>query len=309
MFRAYINGLFPRSEDLIDVWKGLDRGLVSRDKFRDRLIDECRRVIDIQRRGRLTYIHEPQIDWDDIFRPFTGLDGVEAGPLTRFFETNTFYRRPIFKSIVEYREDYIGRFLHRELLEDYGRAVTLPGPYTFIKLSESDDEELSRASIKNIYGGLCSDLKVYGYDLVILHEPALAYFYDVDWDLSFELYKPIMGSGIEYIVHPYFGDVSDKVDELRALSPWGFSIDLAYTNIDEFTPPSNTRIVLGIIDATTTLMEDIEHLAGRVIGFRDRVGIKDIDLTNNTHLEYLPFKIGVAKVELLSRLMGVLGSG
>ena len=52
--------------------------------------------LDAQREAGLDYLSDGLLNWQDIFRPFDeAARGLEPGPLTRFLNTNTFYRRTL----------------------------------------------------------------------------------------------------------------------------------------------------------------------------------------------------------------------
>ena len=90
MINYWIAGIYPRNETLIESTRLYDKTL------RKQFNKEKTRLLKIQSKNRFNYITDPLIDWDDNIRPFTdNLKGIEKGPLTRYYENNTFYRQPI----------------------------------------------------------------------------------------------------------------------------------------------------------------------------------------------------------------------
>jgi 5-methyltetrahydropteroyltriglutamate--homocysteine methyltransferase len=304
MMEAYITGIFPRRDTLIDTWKRWERGKAEEEEFREEMEKTQEEVVNIQRVAKLTYIHDPQIDWHDIFRPFTNLENIMAGPITRYFENNTFYKKPIIKDRVRYEEGFIERYIHRDKLpKGYRWTVTLPGPYTFYRLSEAKEEEIKIRSVTEMLKGALNDLKRLGYTLINLHEPALAYYRDIDWSLVKELYREIMETETIYRVQLYFGDISDRLQKLMEIAPDGFSIDMAYTSIKKIENIKFKRVILGIIDAQNTLMEYIDPIVNRIKIYRERTGVEDIAITPNTDLDYLPYEVAKGKLMTLSEIL------
>ena len=309
MYEGYMIGIFPRNDILIDVWKKWERNLVDEDEFKMALDKALEDVVRNQVVIGMSYIHDPQIDWHDMFRPFTELDNIRAGPLIRFFENNTFYRKPVIEDVVEYEEGFITRYIHRDKMPK-GRKwiITLPGPYTFYMLSEYKDDRVAVKSIQNIIIGALEDLASEGYEFTVLAEPALAYYRDVDWSIVDELYTPIMDTGFRYRIHLYFGDVKNRVDRLRNIAVDGFSIDVSYTALEELTGLNIETIVLGAVDAQNTLMENIDDTVNRIKVFSEKNECKVIAVSNNTDFDYLPYERAEAKLMLLSEVLRRLGA-
>ncbi len=304
MIEGYIAGLYPRNDKLADIWKKWERRDVSDKEFEDVLIESLKEVVNIQETAKLTYIHDPQIDWHDIFRPFTELEDIVAGPLTRFFENNTFYRKPIIKGMVKYNERILSKYSHADLLPHERKwIISLPGPYTFYTLSDYKDNVIAEKSIINILSGALEDTLSLGYDMVIFHEPAIAYYNDINWSLVKRFYRIFLDEGINYRIHLYFGDISTKIGKLIEIAPYGFSIDMSYTLLDniEFLPSDN--IVLGVVDAQNTLMEDPVKTTNMIKKFVRHMKFEHVWLTPNTDLDYLPYDIAYSKVMLLSNIL------
>jgi len=307
LYEAYIVGIFPRNDQLADKWKKWERGQIPEKEFMDELDKALENVVRLQTVTGLTYIHDPQIDWHDIFRPFTHLEGIEAGPLTRYFENNTFYKMPIIKEKVRYPKGFITKYIHRDKLPKGKRwIVSLPGPYTFYKLSQHRDPETGITTITNLISGAMEDLKKEGYRFIVLHEPAIAYHDSLDEALLKKLYAGLVELGIEYRLHLYFGDIRNKIGDIIEVAPHGFSIDLAYTEIESLGNFSVETIVLGAIDAQNTLMEDPDDLVNKIRRFA-RNHSSRIAVTPNTDLDFLPYQMAEAKVMLLSEVLRRLG--
>ena len=308
MYEGYITGIFPRSDRLIEAWKRWEKGDIDDEDFKGILDKALEDVVKIQVVTKLTYIHDPQIDWHDMFRPFTDLDNISAGPLTRFFENNTFYRKPVIRDLVEYEKGFIAGYIHRDKMPKGRRwIITLPGPYTFYRLPEYMDKDTGIKSILNMIVGAMEDLTSEGYEFIVLAEPALAYYSDIDWSIVKEFYTFIRDSGYRYRIHLYFGDAKNKVNYLEEIAPYGFSVDTSYTALEELANISIDTLVLGMIDAQNTLMEKIDDTVNRIRVFKEMSVCENIAIANNADFDYLPYERAEAKLMLLSEVLRRLG--
>jgi 5-methyltetrahydropteroyltriglutamate--homocysteine methyltransferase len=224
-------GIFPRSNELISLWKRYDAGTSEETEFKKGLEVSIKSVINLQVNAGLTYIHDPYIDWHDLFRPFTYLENIEVGPITRYYENNVFYKKPVFKGIPIYPEGFISKFLHREYLPpNHKLIITLPGPYTFYNLSEFENGFDPVYSVVHVIEEAINDAKHLGYSRIILAEPEIAYSNDIDSELLRELYLRLRKYSDILWIHLFFGDISGKVDLIESLPISRYSIDMQYTN-------------------------------------------------------------------------------
>src|ERR671927_1907027 len=92
--RAYAPGIYARSEELVQATRDLDRGRTTEEAVAAQQDADLRAFLDVQREASLDYFSDGLLNWQDIFRPFDTAEGLHPGPLTRFLNTNTFYRAP-----------------------------------------------------------------------------------------------------------------------------------------------------------------------------------------------------------------------
>ena len=99
MIGTYVTGALPRTQELIAKTRLYDRGRLSEEELENSFLEATKRVIGIQEAANLTYVGDGMLRWQDLLRPFSeGLQGVEPGPLLRWFNNNTFFKAPIIKS-------------------------------------------------------------------------------------------------------------------------------------------------------------------------------------------------------------------
>ncbi|WP_075056685.1 hypothetical protein [Thermogymnomonas acidicola] len=142
--RSLLYGIFPRSEQLRLTYGRWERGSVGTDEVKERIREEKEKFYGMCRNIDLV-TDPPLFNWHDILRPLAlATDGITlGGPLTRYLETNTFYREPLVSKVGKLRFDPYSDAEVEEnppmpiyMPRDSGWATFLPSPpLTFVKLS------------------------------------------------------------------------------------------------------------------------------------------------------------------------------
>src|SRR5207342_2898170 len=92
---AFAPGMYPRSEALVQATRDLDRGRTTEAEVDARIEADQQELIGAQQAAGLDLLTDGMLRWQDHFRPLLqAADGLETGALTRFLDTNTFYRAP-----------------------------------------------------------------------------------------------------------------------------------------------------------------------------------------------------------------------
>src|SRR5215218_9005186 len=91
--KAYSPGIYPRSDALVQATRDLDRGRVTQAAVDEQLGRDFRELVAVQEQAGLALLSDGMLAWQDLFRPLAvRTEGLDARPLTRFLDTNTFYR-------------------------------------------------------------------------------------------------------------------------------------------------------------------------------------------------------------------------
>ncbi|HUI38983.1 MAG TPA: hypothetical protein VLY85_05065, partial [Thermoplasmata archaeon] len=110
--RTALTGPFPRSEALVAATRDLDRGRTTAEAVAALYDAAESEVARLEEQLGLDVRSGGYLDWADLFRPFSeSWRGFTVGPVTRWFETNTFYRQPILHAPPERVEGAIARRL------------------------------------------------------------------------------------------------------------------------------------------------------------------------------------------------------
>ena len=91
--KAFAPGIYPRSGALVQATRDLDRGRTSQEQVDEQAERDFRELVAVQRAAGLDLLSDGLLGWQDLFRPLAEVaDGLDTRPLTRFLDTNTFYR-------------------------------------------------------------------------------------------------------------------------------------------------------------------------------------------------------------------------
>lgn len=285
-------GIHPRPEFLIAATRDYDRKRINREELARALNDARKKLFADQAKLGFSPKIDGLYDWQDLFRPLIKtLDGLSEGPLTRFFDNNTFYRKPVVKGKIAYRAGF----------RDYvrGEKLIVPGPYTFLTLSSNsfykDELELMWDYVESIEK-LAKDV---GVKYLQLNEPSMVCNNpkDAHFDLVATAFRRLKGLG-EVLVHTYFGDCSKAALELQSRGVDFIGIDLTETSPSKLS----CKLLLGIVDSRNTFIESVDYVKGLLKMFDDVVYIAP-----NCDMEFLPYNEALKKMELLSKIADEVG--
>jgi len=319
-------GIHPRSEKLIELTRSYERAKASWSQVEVQLEQETREVIKLQESLGFKHFSDGALGWQDQLRPVTrSLQGVESGTrYSRWFDTNTFYQKPIIVGKISAGNIDPKNFLRTDLLtKERDRKVTLPGPYTFSQLSENKHYKNYADLLFDIATAereIIRRLKNEGVTLFQLSEPCLVYqpyresFRDQsEVDLALGAIRSLVkDSPGDFVVQTYFGDAAPLLPALLNLPIFGVGIDLFETDISSFNEQEKTSkaFVLGVVDSRESFVEDANWIADTARKFSEKVDARQLVLASNSDLKFVPQGIANQKLEALSKASELLeGSG
>src|SRR5260370_10811087 len=179
--KAQVSGIYPRSEQLIELTQSYDRAKTDLDSVKKQIEQDTLELIRLQDDSGFETFSDGAFAWQDQLRPVVeSLDGVTTGTrYDRWFDTNTFYKKPTVAGKISVRAFEPRNFIRTDLLpRTKGWKVTLPGPYTFSELSENlyyqTQSDLLQA-IASAEHEIINKLKDAGVSRFQLSEPCLVY--------------------------------------------------------------------------------------------------------------------------------------
>ena len=314
-----LTGPFPRPESLVQATRDLDRGRTTAEAV-DQIYDATEReVVALEERLGVDQLTGGYLRWADLFRPFAETwRGFTVGPVTRWFETNTFYRQPILHAPPERVPGAIAARLPRAAAPNgagrRARAI-LPGPYTFAGLLDNRSGETQEALTHRL-GRLLADeareLKAAGYSVFQFQEPLLVVHPPEGprAEAVVAAYQSLASAlaGATTIVWTFFADARPAFPLLSRLPVQVIGVDLAETEAEEIPAlPDRKGLGLGCIDPRTTLAEDPAEVARIVRGLVERVRPPSLWLGPGGPLDLLPFEPAKRKLHLLPAARQLIG--
>jgi 5-methyltetrahydropteroyltriglutamate--homocysteine methyltransferase len=312
--------VFPRSEALVAATRDFDRGRTTADALEEIYSRTEAEVVALEERLGFGTRTAGYLRWQDLFRPFAETwDGFTVGPVTRWFETNTFFRRPVLHTPPERRPGEFAARLPPPLLGAGAphSKILLPGPYTFAGLLDNRSGETDAALIHRIGRLLAEEVKELrgrGYRTFQFQEPLLAAKppEGAMAESVLAAYQSIAHqiSGGTSIVWTYHGDGAPAAPLLARLSVGVVGVDLAETDVTKLPPAlEHKRLGLGVVDPRTTLVEEAVEVARIVRAVRDRLHPSSVWLSHGAPIDLLPWEPATRKLHVLPAARQLLEGG
>lgn len=308
MVGAHLVGMFPRSEELVAATRGAVRGKISQTTVDEILHRDVVALGQLQSDAQLDSFIDGQLNWQDLFRPLTELfTGIQPGTLTRWFDNNSFFRKPIVVEKVAFKGADPKEFFLAGLLPKVGpKRAILPGPFTFAKLSENR----AYGSLAELIDDLAHALRDIslalqraGFEYFQFNEPALCSQSTTQSELkvarqAFEVCAK--GIGRKTVLQTYFGDASSAIDSLLDFPVDAIGLDFYATSLDSLVDHDfNKELGCGCIDGRNSLLESASGVSRFVADVLDKLHPKALFLSPNCDLDFLPLTVAEKKVRII----------
>lgn len=310
---ALLTGIVSRSAGTVQAHRSVRDGFADASDFKEAVEEDRKRMLEKQE--GFAFYSGGQADWLDLLRPIAlsfqgfemrGSQGEDAaGPVTRWFRTNTFYRKPLVAGKIAADGSELGKSLPAI---EKGVLFVL-GPYSFTRLVENkhyeNDEALGRdyaeALAKNV-----ATLKAKGYACVLLLEPSVGYDQSRD---SFkqphgyvDAVKEIRKQSETLGIHFPLADAKNTVQLAEETDADFIGVDCVYTANPEQVKTSKD-LLLGVIDGARAGVEDVGEVCRQVKHITSNAKFSGRYYTApNNRLYDVPFEIALQKIDLLSRM-------
>jgi 5-methyltetrahydropteroyltriglutamate--homocysteine methyltransferase len=290
--RAFLPGIYPRSEALVQATRDLDRARTTPQAVEEQLARDFQELVRVQEEAGLDLLADGMLAWQDLFRPLVEASaGLTARPLVRFLDTNTFYRGVLVDA-----EPRLQRPLPAPELPSGRWLATLPSPYSFSRAAER--EVSAEALAANVLAPQIEAYAEAGCALVVLSEPfltreasglpaLLAALAELPRPVPLALYLP-------------FGDAAPLLRELADAGLGGIGVDFYATSADDVPEGLETTLLAGVVDARSSSLEDATELAEFAARLRDRVA-GEVVLVPNGDLQFVSESVARKKVLALGR--------
>ncbi len=310
---VFIHGIYPRSEGLVTATQGYERGRVSAQEVAVLQIADRQALVDLQESEHFPLVEDGKLTWQDIFRPFSvtsqGFRHDEEGEVTRWFDNNSFFRKPII----------IGR-----LVPDFSRLdeyfpqvvdtsrwkVTLPSPFTFAKLCDDRTTNKFEGTLENVaqlIGATIKHLEALGVSFIQLNEPYIPYHgsqqTDIDGLIGSLKSLRMANRKVRLGLYSYFGDsapLAKRLEEEGVVDAIG--VDYLQTQIEDLPTSINHDLIAGVVDGRNSDIETHAELTQFIERIQEQARPRTLYITHNTELEFLPEAVARKKIELIGSL-------
>ena len=290
--KAFIPGLYPRSEALVQATRDFDRGRTTQEAVDEQVERDQAELVSVQQQAGLDLLADGMLRWQDVFRPFVdAAEGLETGALTRFLDTNTFYRAPSASTATPTLAAPVGERYIAPLPGP--RLVTLPSPFAL-----SHGSGLTPSAVAQ--GVLKPQIEALDADLVVLEEPFLAREDAPDiGGLSGALEQ--LSGGPKLALWLTFGDAQPAFDAGLADVPVdAIGVDFYATKANAVPEGFDKMILAGVLDARSSALEEPREIAA-FVGQLEARGVTEIALVPNGDLQYVSERIAREKVGRLGK--------
>jgi 5-methyltetrahydropteroyltriglutamate--homocysteine methyltransferase len=253
--KAFVPGIYPRSEALVQATRDLDRGRTTHEAVDEQIERDCAELLAVQRQAGLDLLSDGMLTWQDLFRPILETaEGLEPAALTRFLDTNTFYRAPHATTATP----KLSAPLDQRYVAPVGgpRVVTLPSPLALSKGTGVEAATIATEVLK-------PQLDALEADLVVLAEPFLPRDESAGIPELASALGPLAG-GPKLALWLTFGDARNLLEGGAAELP-----------------------VAGVVDARSSTLEEPRELAEFAERLQNEREVAQLALVPNGDLQFV----------------------
>ena len=289
--KAFVPGIYPRSEALVQATRDLDRGRTTQEAVDEQVERDLAELVSVQQQAGLGLLADGMLRWQDLFRPLLeASDGLETGALTRFLDTNTFYRAPHATTATP----KLARQLDdRDVAPLPGpRLVTLPSPFALAQGTGVQPVTIAESVLKPAIEALEAEL-------VVLSEPFLA---RDETSSPADLEEPLarLTGGPKLALQLTFCDARESLEQgLADLPVDAIGIDFYLTHVSDIPKGLDKLLLAGVVDARSSAVEDSRELADFAERLRTEREIEQIALVPNGDLQFVSEAIARQKLQQL----------
>ena len=294
--RAFAPGIYPRSEALVQATRDLERGRTSPEAVAEDEQRDFEELVSVQRAAGLSFLSDGMLAWQDLFRPLAdSAEGLDARPLTRFLDTNTFYR-----AVLVHGEPRLATLLRAPDLPAGKWVGTLPSPLAFARAAR--DEVSAQELAANVLAPQIAAWAGAGAAMIVLSDPFLAREGGAG-----ELLAALgeLPEGVPLSLQLPFGDASSVLPALAEAPVAAIGVDFYSTSVNALPQAYPREIHAGVLDARSSAPESPDEIArfAEELLAREPAGLA---LVPNGDLQFVPEPIARQKLARLGQASAVL---
>ena len=291
--QAFAPGIYPRSEQLVQATRDYDRGRTSQEAVDEQVERDLAELVSVQQQADLDLLADGMLRWQDLFRPLLeASDGLETGALTRFLDTNTFYRAPQARTAIPKLGAPLGeRYI---ALLPGPRVVTLPSPFAISEGTGVPALTIAENVLKPAIDAVEADL-------VVLAEP---FFGREEATAQGELEEALsaLSGGPKLALQVTFCDARKPLEQgLAELPVDAVGIDFYGTHVSDVPKGFDKLLLAGVVDARSSTLEDPRELALFADRLRNEREVEQVALVPNGDLQFVSERIAREKLLRLGK--------
>jgi 5-methyltetrahydropteroyltriglutamate--homocysteine methyltransferase len=286
--QAFAPGIYPRSEQLVQATRDLDRGRTSQESVDQQVERDLGELVSVQQQAGLDLLTDGMLRWQDLFRPLLeASEGLEKGALTRFLDTNTFYRAPHAttatpKLAAPPDERFVAPL-------PGPRLVTLPSPFALSQGTGIPALTIAENVLKPLVDAIDAEL-------VVLSEP---FFGREEASPPAELEDALaaLASGPKLALQLTFCDAREPLEQgLGELPVDAVGIDFYGTHLSDVPKGFDKLLLAGVVDARSSTLEDPRELARFADRLHNEREVEQVALVPNGDLQFVSERIAREKL-------------
>ena len=324
MVHTTVVGNYPRIGDSFEEQSlrraiaRFDKGEIKQEDLREAEREVVKGVLREQQDAGIEVVTDGQVTWYDSQSHIARkLKNVEIGGLVRYFDTNTYYRQPVIRGAVEWKEPIlVDEWKFAQANSKAPVKAVLTGPVTLASLALDKHYGKRRELATDLATALAEEVRGLvraGAAYIQIDEPILT---------SHPEDLPLVTEGLDRIraakgsahlaLFTFFGAVAKIYKDLLQAPVDSLGLDLvqgAATWAALAKIGSKKPLALGVVDARNTKKEDPGAVAKRVLELRDAVDLKGSYLSPSNGLEFLPRNRAQEKLRILTSAAKKIGVG
>jgi len=207
-----------------------------------------------------------------------GCDGVAAGEMTKWFDTNYHYIVPEFDAATQFKLDasrLLGQLAEARTQGVKAKPVII-GPLTYLasgKAKDGSDRLALLPRLLPVYVELLAVLAGQGTEWVQIDEPILVTELEPEWQDAFSVaYRALDSGAVKLLLTTYFGPLQENLSLACALPVQGIHLDAinARNEVDQLISilPPDRVVSLGVVNGRNIWKTDL----GAVLDWLEPVG-------------------------------------
>lgn len=269
-------------------------------------------VIENQNKAKIELLTDGQLIWQDFLAYLaTKISGFEMDGLTRYFDNNVYYRIPIVKEKVSRSKPIIlEEFSIAREIEKEKNIKAVLSCFTLAKLSINkfykNEEEFILDLAKVMHEEAKELAKKTKY--IQLSEPSLLYASKEELEIAKQAVEIITSNvDAKFFLVTYFESAEKIFPEVL-----DFKIDVIGLDFVEGYEKNlsllkeygiDKALQIGILDGRNTKMENVEEVKSKLKEILDIASPKEVYVSPNTGLEFLPWIKAYEKLEVLGKVV------